>query len=308
MADADFDSFGGGVSTGRYGGSASLQRCINLAGAASSIALVIGLSYWGYRLAVRDVQGVPVVQALDAPMRIAPENPGGEVVDHQGLSVNEVAAAGTAAPTAERLILAPRPVDLLPEDAAGLAGLPLPEDLPASAAGADPDVALAAEPVTESASPTEIAVAAALAEALSDAEPVPEVAPELVPEGALIRSLRPVPRPERAVAVVAASDAAPVAAAVAPVEIDAGGIAAGTRLVQFGAFDTADEARADWARLQGRFADLMAGKAMVVQAAESGGRAFYRLRAHGFADEDDARRFCSAFVAEEAACIPVAHR
>ena len=63
--------------------------------------------------------------------------------------------------------------------------------------------------------------------------------------------------------------------------------------------------RAEWVRLQGRFGELMAEKAMVVQPAESGGRTFYRLRAHGFEDEADARRFCSAFVSENAVCIPV---
>ena len=88
-------------------------------------------------------------------------------------------------------------------------------------------------------------------------------------------------------------------------EVDPATIAPGTRLVQFGTFDTAEEARAEWVRLQGRFGELMAAKAMVVQPAESGGRTFYRLRAHGFEGEDDARRFCSAFVNENAVCIPV---
>ena len=75
--------------------------------------------------------------------------------------------------------------------------------------------------------------------------------------------------------------------------------------MQFGTFNTADEARAEWVRLQGRFGELMAEKALVVQPAESGGRTFYRLRAHGFDGEDDARRFCAAFVAQSATCIPV---
>ncbi len=320
MADADYDGFGGGVSTDGYGRAASVQRYINIAGAASSVALVLGLGYWGYSLAVRDVRGVPVVQALDGPMRIAPENPGGEVVDHQGLSVNEVAAIGTAAPTAERLVLAPRPVELEAEDAAGLQGFPVPDVLPVSAAGADPDVALAMDPVTESADPTEIAVAAALAEALADMPVEAAVAPELDPdltadlglEGAIVRSPRPVARPNRTAAAGAAAPAetaaAEAGAPAAPAEMDPASIAAGTRLVQFGAFDTVDEARAEWARLQVRFGDLMADKAMVVQSAESGGRTFFRLRAHGYEDEADARRFCAAFVAEEAACIPVAHR
>ena len=73
--------------------------------------------------------------------------------------------------------------------------------------------------------------------------------------------------------------------------------------MQLGAFDDRDEARGTWAGLQARFGDLLASKSMVIEAAQSGGRTFYRLRAHGFAGEDDARRFCSALIAENAACI-----
>jgi hypothetical protein len=294
MADAEYDGFGGGSSTA---GSTSFQRYINLAGAISSVALVIGLGYWGYKLAVRDVRGVPVIQALEGPMRVAPENPGGEVADYQGLAVNEVAAAGTAAPPPERLILAPRPVELTLEDVAGLQGLPASEILPAIAGGAATAPALAAEPPVESADPVEAAVAEALAEeAAAPAGPAPE--------GAVTRSLRPMPRPEGRVAA-APRPAQPLPE---PVEIDAATLSPGTRLVQFDAFDTKDEAKAEWVRLQGRFADLLADKSMVVQAAESGGRTIFRLRAHGFEDEADARRFCAAFTAEEANCIPVAHQ
>lgn len=313
MADADFDGFGGGYSTPGQGRAGNVQRYVNVAGAVASLTLVLGLGFWGYKLAVRDVRGVPVIQALDGPMRIAPDNPGGDVADYQGLAVNEVAEAGSAAPPPERLILAPRPVDLAMEDVAGLAGMPVPDSIPVAAPIADPDLSLAAEPVAESANPTEIAVEAALAEALGlevfAAAEVPsldslspELAEEFAPEGAITRSVRPRSRPDRAAAPVAA-----VAVAAAN-EMDPATLPAGTRLVQFGAFDTVDEARGEWVRLSGRFTDLMAGKSMVVQAAESSGRTFYRLRAHGFDDEADARRFCSAFIAENAACIPVAQR
>ncbi|HLQ20286.1 MAG TPA: SPOR domain-containing protein, partial [Tabrizicola sp.] len=157
MADADYD-FGGGYSSReepvRQGvrelaAAQKVQRTVNIAGAATSLALVVGLGIWGYKLAVRDVRGVPVIQAMDGPMRIAPEDPGGEIADHQGLSVNTVAAVGTAAPLPERIVLAPRPVDLAPEDTAGLAGggTPLiePASAPAAALTADADIALAAE-------------------------------------------------------------------------------------------------------------------------------------------------------------------
>jgi hypothetical protein len=324
MADADYDDHGGpydGEHPAGWQPGPRLQRWTRIAGAVASVGLVVGLGIWGYRLAVRDVTGVPVVQALEGPMRIAPEDPGGEIADHQGLAVNEVAEAGVAADIPEKLILAPRPVDLAPEDMAGLAALPVPglADVSAPLAGpgqldtAGADLALAAAPPMESASPTEVAVDAALAEALGlEPDPLPEAMPEpeeIAPAGAITLSPRPRARPTAA-PTTAAAGAPPAAAAALPIanEMDPAQIPVGTRLVQFGAFDTADEARAEWVRLQASFGDLMAEKSLVVQPAESGGRTFVRLRAHGFEDEADARRFCAAFVAQEATCIPVPQR
>jgi hypothetical protein len=323
MADADYDGFDGGLSQGRDDArltgtltGASVQRYVNLAGGLVSLALVVGLGVWGYKLAVRDVNGVPVIQAMEGPMRIAPVDPGGEVADHQGLAVNDVAAVGIAAPPPERLVLAPRPVELSEEDVAGLAGsAPLDTELAAMAApvAGAADLALAAAPPTESISPTEVAVDAALAEALGEApaaEPGAEAAVEpvldlaQVPEGAVVVSPRPMARPvARAEAPLREAEAT-----VAAEEIDPSTIAVGTRLVQFGTFGTTEEARAEWARIERQFGDVMVGKAMVIQSAERSGTTFYRLRALGFEDEADARRFCSVFVSQSATCIPVPHK
>ncbi|AZL60922.1 SPOR domain-containing protein [Tabrizicola piscis] len=344
MADADYEDHGGQYDADappHWPGAHKFQRWVTLAGAVASVGLVVGLGFWGYRLAVRDVTGVPVVQALDGPMRIAPDNPGGEIASHQGLSVNDVAESGVAAAVPETLILAPRPVELAPEDTAGLAAPQMPGLAEVSAPLPDPgvvdpagaDLALAAAPPVESASPTELAVDAALAEALGlDPDPAPAAnagslaaastdplsdpladslsdampaTAEIAPAGAITLSPRPRARPLRAAEAPAPTEAMDMSAVN---EIDPATIPLGTRLVQFGAFDSADEARAEWARLQGSFGDLLAEKAMVVQPAESGGRTFFRLRAHGFEDETDARRFCSAFVAQEATCIPVPQR
>ena len=84
--------------------------------------------------------------------------------------------------------------------------------------------------------------------------------------------------------------------------------ALGTNLVQIGAFPKAENAATEWTRLQGRFGDVMGGKARVIQAATSGGKTFYRLRAQGFSELGDARRFCAALVAEGTDCIPVVVR
>jgi hypothetical protein len=126
------------------------------------------------------------------------------------------------------------------------------------------------------------------------------------------RSPRPNVRPAgdlRATAVRAAQPAVGnTAGAAATPAIEASVIPAGTRLVQLGAFDSAEVANAEWTRLNGQFSEYLGGKTRVVQQAQSGGRTFFRLRAMGFDDLSDARRFCSALVAENAACIPVVVR
>jgi hypothetical protein len=101
---------------------------------------------------------------------------------------------------------------------------------------------------------------------------------------------------------------APAAAAGAVRELAVSDLAIGTRLVQLGAFDTAEVARSEWERLAGRFPDYFAGRPRVVEAASSGGQTFYRLRAAGFEDLATSRRFCAVLVAQGAACIPVTVR
>jgi len=91
-------------------------------------------------------------------------------------------------------------------------------------------------------------------------------------------------------------------------EIDPATVQIGTRLAQLGAFDTPDLARARFAELQTAYGELMSAKAIVITTAQSGGRTFYRLRAHGFEGDDDARRFCALLEADSVDCIPVVQR
>lgn len=315
MADIDFDEYGG---IPRFSGQQA-KRLVNIAGALCSVGLLVGVGVWGYNLAVRDVSGIPVIKAAKGPMRVAPENPGGEIADHQGMAVNVVPELRSSEGLPSEIILAPAPVELSVEDAPGLTPLD-PSSVMASA-----DQSIVAPPraipleamnAQRSAEPevatTEDAVALALAEALGEGvAPLAELEPEDVEAVAggpgVIASVRPRARPARGGDVTAIAEVA-ASPAIAATEIDPASLAAGTRLVQLGAFDTADQARGEWSKLTARFGDLMSGKSVVIQSAESGGRTFYRLRAHGFDGEDDARRFCAALLAEDAACIPVAHR
>lgn len=299
MAVNDFDRFEGhGVAhmhTGRF---------MHIAGGLTSAALVVGALVWGYKLAVRNVEGIPIVRALEGPMRIAPETPGGSIADHQGLAVNAVAAIGSAAPMPDSITLAPRPVELTEEDVAGLGAFDAPDPtlLTASASLSDP-TALAPPELEMN---TAAAVEAALLEALTPEEQMAAASADLLDAGAPMRSLFPRRRPGAA-AADPVSQVQDVAAVATPV-IDPASLAVGTPLVQLGTFNSEADARAEWARIEARFADLLGGKSVVLQPAKSGGSIFIRLRAQGFANEDDARRFCTALLTENTACVPTAHR
>ena len=322
-----------------------MANLANWAGAAVSLALIVGVGVWGYKLLVRDVAGVPVVMAMEGPMRVTPEDPGGTLADHQGLAVNDVAGTGLAAPVPDRLMLAPAQPGLSDEDLP-LARLPAPQ--PASASAEAPQLADARPdpqpvPMTDDGEVDILALAdqiAAGAAPLSDLgdmaeDPdmptIPEEPPVIVtdgsdlfpenedssdaiykapPPGALTRSLRPRNRPSvLSRQPVADQVAALVASETAgPTDLDPDTLPAGTRLAQLGAYDSPETARGEWDRFSARFGEFMAGKDRVIERATSGGRVFYRLRAAGLAGLSDGRRFRAALVAENTDCIPVTTR
>ncbi|MGH1414495.1 MAG: SPOR domain-containing protein [Pelagimonas sp.] len=339
MADYTYDGAG-------YAAPASgkVANIANWLGAAASLALIVGVGVWGYRVMARDVSGVPIVQAMAGPMRVAPEDPGGTLADHQGLAVNNVAGQGAAEGPADRLVLAPVPAGLASEDVAAgaLAAQPDPAPMPMAASLAREAEVMEIEPAPALTQPAaELDPIQALANQLAaDVAPLSNLAPgetapvvatvakqpasstieqELaaavkrdLPPG-LARSLRPRLRPAglktAALGGVAlAPVSAPAAAAAnsgATRELAAASLPAGTRLVQVGIFNSPEGARKEWGRLDSRFGDYLAGKDRVIEKAKRGGREFYRLRVHGFADLSDSRRFCAAFMAQNVDCIPV---
>lgn len=287
-----------------------IVRLTNLTGAALSLALLAGVGVWGTKMVMRDVSGVPVVRATEGPMREAPADPGGDAAANQGLAVNAVAAEGTAAAPADRLVLAPPPLELSLEDVAPLTQA---EEAAPRAEMAEPEPQAAPEEVQNA---SMLALADQIAAGATPMAPLEEEVTGAdaveVPEAEEVagaQAVRPRARPAALTSVPEAIALAVAAAQSAPSdEVDADTIPLGTRLAQLGAFDSAEVARAEWDRLAGRFGDFLDGKQRVIQRAESGGRTFYRLRAMGFADLGDARRFCSALVAERAECIPVVTR
>jgi hypothetical protein len=282
-------------------------------GAVLSVALILGAGGWMWQIMKRDVAGVPVVRALEGPLRVSPDNPGGRQTAHQGLSVNELAAAREEAPR-EQIVLAPPPLDLTGED---LQRASPPASQPQHSAEFEEQpipVALQQEVTTSETgsagggsalginSPTRRAVTVSPrpparngAQAAASASRVAAPAPV---------ASDPAPLADALAASVANSVAVGLSK-VREVDIDPATIGPGTRLVQLGAYDDAAAARAAWDALSSRFSPLLDDRGRVIEAAHSGGSVFYRLRAHGFSDERDARRFCAALVDQQIDCIPV---
>lgn len=300
MAEYDYEAYEESVDADPIQRGAGFGRAVSILGGLASLALVAGVGVWSYQLMMRDVSGVPVVRALEGPMRIQPEEPGGRPADHQGLAVNNVAAVGAAEGPADRLLLAPKPVDLTEEDKpmAELTEVSneVTEQNPEDVVSAEVD-ALVAQLIAE-ATPIESSTALATeADTL-----VASVTPAVLTGPGLPSSLRPQLRPTRL-------DVVPVSLPAGAVrEVDPADLPIGTRLAQLGAFETPELARDSWDRLSVQFSDYFGDKSRVVQEASSGGRTFYRLRAAGFDDIADARRFCAMLIAERADCIPVTVR
>ncbi|SIT79631.1 Sporulation related domain-containing protein [Yoonia rosea] len=286
---------------------------VNFAGAAFSLALILGVSFWGYKLIVRDVSGIPVVRAMEGDMRVLPDNPGGGVAAHTGLSVNEVAAMGEAGGPEDRLVLAPRTAGLSPED---LDVQPAQEVISTVSAAIEDVTAgfeaevfenetIAAPEVQDDATALAAQLAALSTEpplAQAEAAQDPRVVPSTVP--GVATSVRPVIRPAnmRIPAPVAAATAAPATSEVA---VTTATFPVGTNLVQLGAFPNPSLAAAEWDRLQSQFGKLMAGRERVIQVSNQSSATWYRLRASGFEDRAEARRLCAALQAEGAECIAV---
>ncbi|MCF6271895.1 MAG: SPOR domain-containing protein [Rhodobacteraceae bacterium] len=296
------------------------SRLAQWVGGLVSLALVLGLVYWVFELGRRDANEVPVIQAMDGAAREVPKDQGGVVVENQGLQVNEVLAAENTAPIEPETRLAPSPQRVgegevpvaVPETVITSApeATPTPEApvdtaavLPTSlAAGADPSML---RPVRRSggvalspdADILSDAIANAISEALNEESAAQDTANQNPDVVAPLAAAPPVVEPQAVPAPTFTPAPAP-----APVSI------AGERMIQFGSFDDEQSAMQEWEALLANNQDLLGTLTRFVERREAGGRVFYRLRARGFADMDEATDMCTVLLARDVSCIAVTAR
>ena len=278
------------------GGLGVMRMAMQWGIAGASLAIVGGFGYWAVSLGSRNPNEVPIIRAMEGPARVQPDNPGGEQASHQGLAVNSVQSNGSVAAPANKVVLAPPPEPLSSEDLANadLEPVQAPDRKTMSPADKQPvqqKLALQVEQPAKAPAPKPVRLSE---QAIHDTPYSPR------------RSLRPFSRPQRLVAQL--QDVQPASARPdSPVDsVDS--VPLGTRLVQLGAYDSPDLAAREWGKLFAKHGDLLDGKKRLIQAAESGGRKFFRLRAVGFASKDESRALCSALLARGTPCIPVTAR
>ena len=310
---------------------------IHWLGAMVSVGVLGVMVYWGLQLVQRDPNEVPVIRAMEGPARILPEDPGGTKSSYTGLAVNSVQSEGEAEKPSDRVVLAPAPRSLLPEDVpvqklAQVEDQPVAELILDSVENAisdgnsgeqdeiaglieledrqdeDGPITLTVRDVPEGmhidASGSEVKLVndgdAAAAADMAQADP--PTGTKYAPKTSMLPKFR-------TSSVKLAKAAAPAqASAPKPLAREVPEAPLGTRLIQLGAYDSRETALQEWVRISAKHHDLLGNKNFLVQFVETGGRQFYRLRAVGFADSTESKSMCSALIQRGAQCIPVVAR
>lgn len=305
MADVEYDLYEDPAVDDAPGRLAETGRMVvNWFGALLSVGLLGGLSVWGYELTQREVGNVPVLRALEGPMRVIPEDPGGLAAAHQGLAVTEVPARGGVAAPPVAVALAPAPAAL---DAADR-----PQPRLREAALAAPQPAPDATPIAAPAvlelppgQPVNVADLIRLAEAEArqgGGAGAIRAIPASLPGVAL--SPRPEPRPRQGDPVSRAQGAGLDGPLARAADVAAASLPAGTVVAQLGAYDTPEQVETAWQDILAAHGSFLDGRQRLIQRAGGGTHALWRLRLAGFADRDEARRFCAAMRNRGAECVP----
>jgi cell division septation protein DedD len=240
------------------------------------LAVFGGAAWYAYNWGVGEVapDALPVVEAEPGPIKSRPESPGGMEVPYQDQAILNDAVPDPDNPQVERLLPPPE--------------VPAPPEPPPQAVSEVPESKMPTQlPAGESA-PAEPSEATAAA------------APEPPPAAAEV----PAEVPAEVAAAEAPDETAPEAPAPAAAAAAPSAPAAGDWVVQLASFKSRDAASGEWARLQGKFPELLGRRAPDVQSAEIAGQGtFYRLRAGYFDDRDAAVRFCDRLKAGGQDCL-----
>jgi len=291
------------------------------------------LAYYAYRSGTQSINEgeTLVVEADPSPIKEAPVDPEGEQFANKDKTIYDVIAPSDADKKVEQLL-----PDAEPAPPAKEAEKAKPKDdvqAPAPVESAKPDVATTTfvnEHIGASGKPVQAASAAgkqetktadpvkpasekpAKAEKPAEPKPAPSVeAPKIINEkhggekktvtiAAPVEEVTEVPAPK------ATAKAEPKQKSVASKkeEKKANAAGGGAYKIQLGAFQSEAEAKANWNKISARFAGVIHGSPIIVEAELDNGT-FYRLRAGGYVTAADAKAACVKLAAKSQPCFPV---
>ena len=268
---------------------AIIRRTLIWIGLILSISIFAFLIIWGFSLNVSENAEIPVVKAKIKEARIISENPGGQIINYQGLSVNNVQEQGAAQVTAKRILLAPKPVELKEKDLAitEIKKNDNLDDLGNTMINQPKKTIVLKETEEDKQLTDDSNKLSALALDRSKKPWAREMLNSKNTEKAL----------ERAEVEIAEVE-------IAEVEITEAKIKRGTNLVQLGSYSTRKEAQEAWASFLKRNGTIFKNKKRSIQKFESS-RYPFRLRASGFTTLDDSRDFCILLRGLIPTCLPM---
>jgi hypothetical protein len=288
----------------------------------------VALAWYAYQSGSESVDpnDIPVIEADSSPVKVTPENPGGESFPHQDKTIYNTISGAEELAGEEKLLPEPEtPVLSEPEVAESEPSARTWVRKSLKEEGEDSVAEATDTPLAEA---TEQVVAAPVEEKKEPASPAPKPAEVPLVAEKPLADLNKTPAAEAA-AKPAAAVPAPVVkkeiplqqgteipiVAGTPVKVPAEAApakpvtaapvkqASGDFKVQLGAYGSQSEADSNWARISRKYAGVLDGKPHLVVKAVLPNGTYYRLRASGFASPDAAKQACSKLSAQGQACF-----
>lgn len=243
------------------------------------LAMFAGVVWLAYTQGVARGRGeTPILTAANGPEKVAPPQAGGTNVPYQGFKIYEQPAPADDASDA-------RPVDA------------------AQPAAATPAPVAAAPKPAPAAPPS----AAAPKPAASAPEPKPAAAPPKTVASLIQQSQTPPPpamKPAVTNGAPPATSAPRTLTPAAPAPVAATPAAAGSYVLQIGAFKSQAEADTAWRAYRGKHAALLTGYSPDIRQVDLGEKGtWYRLRIAGFNDREVASALCDRLKADGGGCF-----
>ena len=254
---------------------------------------------------------LPVVSAEPMPEKVKPEQPGGMVVEHQGIEVLNPGETGESTQRVERLLPRPEipaPPEPLPE---------APQTAQAEPEGLQPDSIPEVPQIAEESTADTTESPDLAEEALEGETGEPAEAESELAEGGIAK---PIPKPEGGAAgggdeiaklleqqpleTANGENQAPAAAPVAnPAGNQVAALTAGDVVLQLSSVKSEGAAATEWKRLTAAHPGLLGDRPLALEKADVQGTTYYRVQTGPFPSREAAADICAKLKARNQDCL-----